>query len=131
MIVSVNLLGTGITDIYAVVVRNVIGHYFVSARKGVQPANEGQTGYVDVRGNHSAIVRSNGAASLVLLKNIRNALPLSKPRIMALFGQNAGPIMAGPNDVFNVLGSGPTYAGVRPCFYFYFRNSPIIDSERN
>lgn len=30
---------------------------------------------------------------------------------MALFGSHAGPVMAGPNYIFSVTGSGPTYAG--------------------
>lgn len=67
--------------------------------------------YVDVRANHSQIVRNNGAASLVLLKNINNALPLNKPKIMALFGISAGPVMVGPNYVLTVNGVDSTYNG--------------------
>lgn len=43
---------------------------------------------------------------------------------MVLFGQNSGPIIAGPNDAFNVFGSGPTYAGVH---IFYTSNFAIAD----
>jgi beta-glucosidase len=92
-------------------VRNVIGYFFVGLDNGTQPEYVGSDTYVDVRANHSTIVRTNGAASLVLLKNTNNVLPLSKPRSMALFGAHAGPVMAGPNYVFGVTGSGPTYDG--------------------
>ncbi|KUJ21483.1 beta-glucosidase D [Mollisia scopiformis] len=92
-------------------VRNVIGYFKVGLDNGTQPAYVDADAYVDVRANHSTIVRTNGAASLILLKNTNSALPLSKPKSMALFGSHAGPIMAGPNYIFSVQGSGPTYAG--------------------
>ncbi|KAG4421590.1 hypothetical protein IFR04_005317 [Cadophora malorum] len=92
-------------------IRNIIGYYKVALDNGTQPAYVGSDEFVDVRANHSKIVRTNGGASLVLLKNINNALPLSKPRTMAIFGSHAGPIMAGPNYVFSVQGSGPIYEG--------------------
>ncbi|KAI9038990.1 beta-glucosidase [Aspergillus affinis] len=47
----------------------------------------------DVRGNHSALIRQHGAASTVLLKNERNALPLRKPRNIVIAGNDAGPII--------------------------------------
>jgi beta-glucosidase len=92
-------------------IRNVIGYFFVGLDNGTQPAYVSDTAVVDVRANHSAIVRLNGAASLVLLKNANNALPLIKPLSMALFGSHAGPAIAGPNYIFSVQGSGPTYEG--------------------
>ena len=92
-------------------VRNVIGYFYVGLDNGTQPAYVSDTAVVDVRANHSTIVRTNGAASLVLLKNTNNALPLNKPLSMATFGSHAGPIMAGPNYIFSVEGSGPTYEG--------------------
>lgn len=48
---------------------------------------------------------------MVLLKNVDNALPLSKPHKMAIFGSHARAAIAGPNMVFSVEGSGPTYDG--------------------
>lgn len=92
-------------------IRNVIGYFYVNLNNGTQPAHVSTDADVDVRGNHSQIVRSNGAASLVLLKNTNNALPLKKPKIMAIFGSSAGPIMAGPNYVLTVTGVASTYAG--------------------
>lgn len=92
-------------------VRNVIGYYMVGLDNGTQPAFVDSSAVVDVRGNHSQIVREVGAASLVLLKNTNNTLPLAKPLSIAIFGSHAGPIMAGPNYVFSVVGSGPTYDG--------------------
>lgn len=38
-----------------------------------------------------------GAASTVLLKNVDHALPLRKPRSMALIGSDLGPSLRGPN----------------------------------
>ena len=51
----------------------------------------------DVRGNHSAMIREHGAASTVLLKNERNALPLRKPRNIFVAGNDAGPQAQGPD----------------------------------
>jgi beta-glucosidase len=92
-------------------VRNVIAYYKVNLNNGSQPAEASSSDYVDVRGNHSAINREVGAASLVLLKNTNSALPLKKPRSMALFGISAGPAMAGPNYIFSVEGTPDTYDG--------------------
>lgn len=83
-------------------IRNVMGYYYVNLNNGSQPSHVSSTTYRDVRANHSAIVRENGAASLILLKNTNNALPLSKPLSMAIFGSHAGPIMAGPNYQFTI-----------------------------
>lgn len=83
-------------------IRNVMGYYYVNLDNGSQPSYVSSTIYRDVRANHRAIVRENGAASLILLKNTNNALPLSKPLSMAVFGSHAGPVMAGPNYQFTV-----------------------------
>ncbi|KAH8646691.1 beta-glucosidase-related glycosidase [Xylariales sp. PMI_506] len=45
----------------------------------------------DVRGDHGALIRSQGAASVILLKNENNALPLKAPKSIAIFGNNAAP----------------------------------------
>lgn len=47
-------------------IRNVIGYYQVHLDDGLQPLDEGADGYVDVRSNHSTIVRAKAAASLVV-----------------------------------------------------------------
>jgi beta-glucosidase len=44
----------------------------------------------DVRGDHGALIRKHGAAGAVLLKNENNALPLKKPKNIAVFGNDAG-----------------------------------------
>lgn len=62
---------------------------------GSQPEDTGATGY-RVRGNNSQIIRDVGAASIVLLKNTNNALPLSAPQIVAIFGSHAGSAMVSP-----------------------------------
>lgn len=45
---------------------------------------------VDVRANHSALIRKHGAAGTVLLKNTNSALPLKAPKNIAVFGNDAG-----------------------------------------
>lgn len=92
-------------------IRNVMGYYRVHLDNGTQPATAGKDAYVDVRGNHSRLIRANGAKSMVLLKNVDNAFPLKKPHTMAVFGVHTGPAMAGSNTKFSVQGSGPTYTG--------------------
>ncbi|OCH96632.1 beta-glucosidase [Obba rivulosa] len=58
-------------------------------------ANEGSQ--VNVQGNHSALIRTIGAASTVLLKNDRNVLPLKAPGSIAIIGNGAGNSSEGPN----------------------------------
>ncbi|TVY86869.1 putative beta-glucosidase A, partial [Lachnellula willkommii] len=53
--------------------------------------------HVDVRGDHGDLIRDIGARSTVLLKNTNNALPLSKPKFIGVFGGDAGPNSLGPN----------------------------------
>jgi beta-glucosidase len=53
--------------------------------------------HVDVRGDHASLIRNIGARSTVLLKNSNNALPLSKPKFLAVVGEDAGPNLSGPN----------------------------------
>jgi beta-glucosidase len=53
---------------------------------------------VDVRGNHTSLIRKIGAASTVLLKNTDGALPLrGKERFTAIFGSDARADPAGIN----------------------------------
>jgi beta-glucosidase len=44
----------------------------------------------DVRGNHSASIRELGASATVMLKNVNNTLPLKAPKVIAIFGNDAG-----------------------------------------
>lgn len=48
---------------------------------------------MDVQGNHKIDIRKMGAASVVLLKNADNVLPLNGKRIkkLAVIGSDAGP----------------------------------------
>lgn len=52
---------------------------------------------VDVRDNHAAHIREAGAKGTVLLKNTEGALPLKKPKFVAVIGEDAGPNSQGPN----------------------------------
>lgn len=57
--------------------------------------------HVDVRGDHNTLIRDIGARATVLLKNINNALPLKKPRFLAVIGGDAGPNINGPNSCYD------------------------------
>ena len=65
------------------------------------PDDEATNERVDVQDDHYKVVREIGAASTVLLKNVRGALPLRKPRSLVLIGNDAGPGRAGPNQFFS------------------------------
>ncbi|GAB7350276.1 hypothetical protein MBLNU459_g0917t3 [Dothideomycetes sp. NU459] len=54
--------------------------------------------HVDVRGEHANLIREIGAKSVVLLKNVNDTLPLTgKEKLTAVFGEDAGPNIYGPN----------------------------------
>ncbi|CAG8951136.1 hypothetical protein HYFRA_00006534 [Hymenoscyphus fraxineus] len=53
--------------------------------------------HVDVRRDHDILIRNIAARATVLLKNINNALPLKKPKFLAVIGEDAGPNQWGPN----------------------------------
>ncbi|KAH8793865.1 beta-glucosidase 1 precursor [Hyaloscypha finlandica] len=53
--------------------------------------------HVDVQGDHGTLIREIGARAAVLLKNVNGALPLSKPKFLAVVGEDAGPNLDGPN----------------------------------
>lgn len=43
----------------------------------------------DVRGDHASLIREIGAAGVVLVKNVDNALPLKKPKFLNIYGYDA------------------------------------------
>lgn len=53
--------------------------------------------HVNVQGDHKDLIRQIGGASTVLLKNTNNALPLKKPKSIAVIGNDAHDNPAGPN----------------------------------
>jgi beta-glucosidase len=55
--------------------------------------------HMDVQDNHGKLVCEIDAASIVLLKNVNDMLPLRKPRKLALIGSDAAQArIAGPNE---------------------------------
>ena len=67
-------------------------NYF--ANEGYGLVNE----HVDVRGEHANLIRQVGSASIVLLKNVNNVLPLTgREKLTAVIGEDAGPNIYGPN----------------------------------
>ncbi|KAI0080033.1 beta-glucosidase [Panus rudis PR-1116 ss-1] len=61
------------------------------------PTDPATNQHIDVQDDHWTSSRQIGAASAVLLKNVDNALPLKKPRSIAIVGNDAGPALRGPN----------------------------------
>ena len=53
------------------------------------PNDPATNAHVDVQDDHFQVVREIGAASTVLLKNVAGALPLRKPRSIAIIGAYA------------------------------------------
>lgn len=72
---------------------NTYGPLHASVGADIQQVNF----HVDVRGDHASIIRNIGARGTVLLKNTNNALPLAKPKSLAIIGEDAGPNLYGPN----------------------------------
>ncbi|ORY68377.1 glycoside hydrolase family 3 protein [Pseudomassariella vexata] len=74
---------------------DTFGPLYYSANEGHQQINW----HVDVRGEngeHGKLIRESAAKSTVLLKN-EGALPLKKPKFLAVIGEDAGPSGWGPN----------------------------------
>jgi len=61
--------------------------------------------HIDVQDDHWKVVREIATASIVLLKNTGDALPLKKPRSIAVIGSDATPPMHGPNGFSDRAGS--------------------------
>ncbi|KAG8991387.1 hypothetical protein FRB94_012540 [Tulasnella sp. JGI-2019a] len=72
--------------------------------------DEATNEHTNVEGDHYKIVREIGAASTVLLKNLRNTLPLRSPRSISLIGSDAGPPLSGPNGFADRGGTDGTLA---------------------
>ena len=74
--------------------RDTFGYQHYIVKEGYGLINE----HVDVRADHGNLVRQIGAASTVLLKNTNSALPLTgNEKFTAVFGEDAGPNLDGPN----------------------------------
>ncbi|KAI1787106.1 glycoside hydrolase superfamily [Ganoderma leucocontextum] len=74
------------------------------------PDDPATNAHVDVQDDHFQVVREIGAASTVLLKNVENALPLGKPKSIAIIGNDAGPSSRGPNGYTDRGGDDGTLA---------------------
>ena len=93
--------------------RILAGWYFLGQDSGYPetnfdawyPLDDTKNEHVDVRGDHWKVVRDIAAASIVLLKNTGNALPLNKPGSIAVIGSDAAPPLRGPNGFSDRGGS--------------------------
>lgn len=72
--------------------RNSYDYRQAAAKENMQQVNF----QVDVRANHANHIRESGAKGSVILKN-NGALPLNKPKFVAVVGEDAGPNPRGPN----------------------------------
>jgi beta-glucosidase len=70
------------------------GPLHAAVRLNIQQVNF----HVDVRRDHDELIRNIGAKSTVLLKNVNGALPLEKPKFVAVIGEDAGSNIRGPNS---------------------------------
>jgi beta-glucosidase len=64
-----------------------------SSNQSITVVNE----FVNVQADHAALIREIGAKSIVLLKNSRNLLPLSRPASIVVIGDDAQDPPGGPN----------------------------------
>ena len=63
------------------------------------PLDEATNEHIDVQDDHGKLVREIDTSSIVLLKNVDDALPLKKPRKLVLVGSDAAPAhIAGPSE---------------------------------
>ncbi|KAK4249994.1 beta-glucosidase [Corynascus novoguineensis] len=70
-----------------------IGPLHPSSNQSFTVVNE----FIDVQSDHASLIREIGAKSIVLLKNVNNTLPLSKPSSIAIIGEDARDPPGGPN----------------------------------
>lgn len=93
--------------------RILAGWYFLGQDNGYPetnfiawlPLDDTYNKHIDVRGDHWKIGREIAAASIVLLKNTGDALPLEKPRKLSVIGSDASPPILGPNGFADRGGS--------------------------
>ena len=93
--------------------RILAGWYFLGQDSGFPETNfyawnlfdNTKNKHVDVRDDHWKIVREIATASIVLLKNTGDVLPLKKPKSIAVIGSDASPPLRGPNGFVGRGGS--------------------------
>lgn len=75
----------------------VVGAYYSAGLDTNPVPDTSDATYTNVQRNHSKLIREAGAASIVVLKNEDNTLPLNKPTGIAVIGNNAAAPNRGPN----------------------------------
>ena len=88
----------------------ILAAYYVQGQDQGYPAvnfntwNSSKGQHVNVQDDHGSLIRTIGAASTVLLKNVGGQLPLGNLQTIALVGSDAGPNPNGSNSELNILG---------------------------
>lgn len=73
--------------------KNTTGYAHAMSKEDFTVVNQ----HINVQDDHARLIREIGGRSTVLLKNIKNTLPLSKPASVAVLGADAHANPAGPN----------------------------------
>lgn len=78
---------------YSSWVNTTTGYRYFASKTGNMTVNQ----HVDVQGDHAELIREIGAKGTVLLKNAPATLPLTKPKSIAVIGEDAQNNPDGPN----------------------------------
>lgn len=78
---------------YSSWVNTTTGYRYFASKTGNTTVNQ----HVDVQGDHAELIREIGAKGTVLLKNAPATLPLTKPKSIAVIGEDAQNNPDGPN----------------------------------
>ncbi|PYI24416.1 beta-d-glucoside glucohydrolase D [Aspergillus violaceofuscus CBS 115571] len=92
-------------------VRNLMPYFQQGLDTKSPPPVRSATDPIDVRANHRALIRKAGGAAITLLKNTNHALPLARPRSIAVFGANARPSLIGPGTTMDDVHTHTTWPG--------------------
>lgn len=88
-------------------IRNMMGYFHSEIDKASFPERAEDDERRPIPKEHRQLIRENGSKSLVLLKNVDNALPLKDLDVLSVFGAHAGPAVSGPNRAFFISNTEP------------------------
>lgn len=82
------------TRLNVMITRILAAYYYLNQDQGhpgvcVYPLDHEHRETIDVRADHASLIRETGSAGHVLVRNVNNKLPLSRPRLLNIYGYNA------------------------------------------